>query len=259
MRRNAESTPRLPARERWQQVGAACGGSSPDVESVGWLEALSDTGLEREEAMEHLHALLLRAARFEVARRHRIADGDLGELDKLAVQAGDDALVTIMRQLHTYKGDSRFTTWACKFAVVDAAAKSRRRSWQGRRIPVDADGWTRVLAEDRRASPDGHADTSELVGAARHAIAQVLSPSQRAVLVAIALNGVPIDVLAERLGTTRSALYETLHDARRRLRARLAEDGLALELPRHVQTTSAVVARTSPAGLASWSGTPRRN
>jgi RNA polymerase sigma-70 factor, ECF subfamily len=198
----------------------------PDEQSADWLEALSGTGRERDAAMEDLRALLLSAARFEVARRHRIAEGDLGELDKLAVQAADDALVTIMRRLHTYRGGSRFTTWACKFALLDAAAESRRRSWQGRKIPTDADGWTRLLAEDRRASRDGHADSPELVRAARDAIAEVLSPRQRAVLVAIALNGVPIDVLAERHGTTRSALYEILHDARGTLRARLAEDGL---------------------------------
>jgi RNA polymerase sigma-70 factor (ECF subfamily) len=199
---------------------------TPDEQSAGWLEALSGTGREREAAMEDLRALLLSAARFEVARRHRIAEGDLGELDKLAVQAGDDALVTIMRRLHTYRGDSCFTTWACKFALLDAAARSRRRSWLGRKLPTDADGWTRLLAEEGRASRDGHADGSELVDAVRDAIAEVLSPRQRAVLVAIALNGVPIDVLAERYGTTRGALYVTLHDARRRLRARLAEDGL---------------------------------
>ena len=62
--------------------------------------------------------------------------------------------------------------------------------------------------------------------AVRDAIAEALTPQQRAVLVAIALNGVPIDVLAERLGTTRGALYKTLHDARRKLRARLGERGL---------------------------------
>jgi RNA polymerase sigma-70 factor (ECF subfamily) len=45
------------------------------------------------------------------------------------------------------------------------------------------------------------------------------------VLVAITINGVPIDVLAERLNTTRGALYKTLHDARKKLRAELITNG----------------------------------
>ena len=183
----------------------------------------------REAAVERLHALLLRVARFEVARRQRSVgvSGSPGDLDDLAMHAADDALVAILSKLRTYRGDSRFTTWAYKFALLEAAVKVRRRPWHGREVPLEDDGWARWL-DDRRASPDGQAEASELIDAVRDAIDEVLSPHQRAVLVAITLNDVPIDVLAERRGTTRGALYKTLHDARRRLRARLAEDGLAL-------------------------------
>jgi RNA polymerase sigma-70 factor, ECF subfamily len=198
----------------------------PDVESLRWVRALSGTGSEREAAVERLHALLLRAARFEVNRRRRAVErGGSADVDDLAMQAADDALVAIMRKLHTYRGDSRFTTWAYKFALLEAGVKVRRRPWQGRELPLEADGWARLL-DDRRASPDGQAEASELLHAVRDAIAEVLTPHQRAVLVAITLNDVPIDVLAERRGTTRGALYKTLHDARRKLRARLAKDGL---------------------------------
>jgi RNA polymerase sigma-70 factor, ECF subfamily len=172
----------------------------------------------------------LRAARFEAARRQRAAgvSWGAGDLDDLAVHAADDALVAILSKLHTYRGDSRFTTWAYKFALHEAAAKVRRRPWHGREVPLEVDGWAR-LRDDSRASPDSQAEASELFDALRDAIAEVLTPHQRAVLVAITLNDVPIDVLAERRGTTRSAVYETLHDARRKLRARLAMDGLSIE------------------------------
>ena len=153
--------------------------------------------------------------------------GSVG-LDDLAVQAADDALLAILAKLHTYRGNSRFTTWAYKFALLEAAVKVRRRPWHGRELPLEADGWAQVL-EDRRESPAGQAEASELIDAVRDAIAEVLTPHQRAVLVAITLNDVPIDVLAERRNTTRGALYKTLHDARRKLRKRLAEDGLALD------------------------------
>ena len=106
--------------------------------------------------------------------------------------------------------------------------KVRRRPWHGRELPLEADGWAQVL-EDRRGSPAGQAEASELIDAVRHAITEVLTPHQRAVLVAITLNDVPIAVLVERRSTTRGAHYKTLHDARRKLRKRLAEDGLALD------------------------------
>jgi RNA polymerase sigma-70 factor, ECF subfamily len=214
-----------------------------DVESLRWLRALSGSGCVREDAAARLHALLLRAARFEVMRRRpALGGGRESELNDLATQAADDALVAILRKLHTYRGDSRFTTWAHKFALLEAAAKVRRRAWQGREIPLEADAWAR-LVDDRPASPDVRAEASELINAVRDAIAEVLTPHQRAVLVALTLNDVPIDVLAERRGTTRGALYKTLHDARHKLRARLAKDGLAIEPSHQARTTSATRAR----------------
>jgi RNA polymerase sigma-70 factor (ECF subfamily) len=195
-----------------------------DVESRGWLEALSGTGRRHDEAVEALHELLLRAARFEVARR---GGGRSGDLDDLATQAADDALMAVMRKLHTYRGESRFTTWAYKFALLEAAVKVRRRAWHGREVPLEAEGWARLA--DRRHSPDADAESSELIAAVCDGIAGALTPHQRTVLVALTLDDIPIDVLADRLGTTRGALYKTLHDARRKLRARLSQDGLALE------------------------------
>jgi RNA polymerase sigma-70 factor, ECF subfamily len=202
---------------------------SLDAESLAWLRALSASGSEREDAAERLHALLVRAARFEVARRGSVGrrGGDASDLDDLAVHAADDALVAIMRKLHTYRGDGRFTTWAYKFVLLEAAVTVRKHQWHDQEITLDARGWERVI-DDRRASPDVQAEAFELLGAVRDAIAEVLTDHQRAVLVALALNDVPIDALAERRATTRGALYKTLHDARRKLRARLAEDGLAI-------------------------------
>jgi RNA polymerase sigma-70 factor, ECF subfamily len=205
-------------------------GHALDRESRDWLKSLSATGLMRDVAVERLHSLLLRAARFEVAHRQRAIGVGTGssDLDDLAMHAADDALVIVLRKLHTYRGDSRFTTWAYKFALLEAAVKVRRRPWHGREVPLEADGWPQSL-DDRRASPAGQTEVFELIGAVRDAIAEVLTPQQRSVLVAIALNDVPIDVLAERRATTRGALYKTLHDARRKLRARLAEDGLEVD------------------------------
>ena len=196
---------------------------APDVESLSWVGSLSGTGPRREEAVRRLHELLVRAARAEVARRAGAGAGSR-ELDDLAVQAANDALMAVLAKLHTYRGDSRFTTWAYKFALLEAATRLRRRSWHGRELPLEADGWAR-LSDERMTSPATHAETSELIDAVCDGIG-ALTPHQRSVLIALTLNDVPIDVLAERRHTTRGALYKTLHDARRKLRARLAEDGL---------------------------------
>jgi RNA polymerase sigma-70 factor (ECF subfamily) len=195
-----------------------------DAESADWLHALDAAGPEHDAAVERLHALLLRAAVTEVGRRRATAPAAVGDLDDLANQAADDALMAVIKKLHTYRGDSRFTTWAYKFALLEAAAAMRRRPWHGRELPLEADGWARF--PDGRTSPPGQAEASELIDAIRDAITEVLTPHQRDVLVALTLNDVPIDVLAERRDTTRNALYKTLHDGRRKLRARLAEDGL---------------------------------
>jgi RNA polymerase sigma-70 factor (ECF subfamily) len=204
-------------------------GHAPDHDSNVWVRRLSAHGREHESAVEDLHALLLRAARFEMGRRGlpaRVAGS--ADLDDLALQAADDALVAILAKLHTYRGNSRFTTWAYKFALLEAAVKIRRRPWHGRELPLEADDWVELLDEGR-ASPAGHAEASELIHAVRDAIADALTPHQRDVLVAITLNDVPIDVLAERRSTTRGALYKTLHDARRKLRKHLQDCGLSLE------------------------------
>jgi RNA polymerase sigma-70 factor, ECF subfamily len=199
-----------------------------DAESREWLRSLRAPDAQREKAIARLHALLLRAARFEVARRRPMLPHLRGDdLDDIANQAADDALMSVLRRLDDFRGASRFTTWAYKFALLEAAVKLRKRAWQGREVPLEPESWS--LLSSAGIEPDAEAEQGEVLLALQSAIAEVLTPHQRRVLVALALNGVPIDVLAERLNTTRGALYKTLHDARRKLRQHLHERGLALE------------------------------
>ena len=199
----------------------------PGTVSQAWVARLSCTGAERDAAVAELHDLLLRTARFEISRR-RGAFPQLGgaDLDDLAWQSADDALMSILRRLGDFRGDSRFTTWACKFAIVEAGAKVRRHAWHGREIPLTPALWPTVA--DDAPSPHQHAEAQDLLAALREEVAR-LTARQRQVFVAIALNDVPIDVLAERLNTTRGALYKTLHDTRRKLRTALAARGLGTE------------------------------
>jgi RNA polymerase sigma-70 factor (ECF subfamily) len=198
---------------------------SLDHDSREWLLSLRTSGATRDEAIARLHALLLQAASFEVARRRQSLPHLRDALDEIALEAADDALVSVLARLDYFRADSRFTTWAYKFALLEAAVKLRKRAWQGREVPLDPEGWGVFASAD--PEPAAEAEQSELLSTLHEAIADVLTPHQRRVLVALALNGVPIDVLADRLNTSRGALYKTLHDARRKLRAHLAEHGLA--------------------------------
>jgi RNA polymerase sigma-70 factor, ECF subfamily len=208
--------------------GAPASAAVLDDESRKWVGDLRSDGAAKAEALSALHALLVRAARFEVARRrpglpHLRGD----ELEEVALEAADDALMSVLRRLDDFRGASRFTTWVYKFALLEAAVKLRKRAWQGREVPLEQEGWE-IFSSDA-LEPDAQAEQRELLATLQEAIRDVLTPHQRRVLVALALNGVPIDVLADRLDTTRGALYKTLHDARRKLRAHLDESGLSLE------------------------------
>jgi RNA polymerase sigma-70 factor (ECF subfamily) len=210
------------------QVAARAPTALLDAESREWLRCLHADGATKDDAIARLHALLLRAARFEVARRRPMLPHLRGdELDDIATEAANDALMSVLKRLDDFRGASRFTTWVYKFALLEAAVKLRKRSWQGREVPLEPESWS--LFASAGLEPDAELEQSELLSTLQRAIADVLTPHQRRVLVALALNGVPIDVLAERLNTTRGALYKTLHDARRKLRTHLRESDLTLD------------------------------
>jgi RNA polymerase sigma-70 factor, ECF subfamily len=199
-----------------------------DPDSRRWLERLGAAGPEREAAIGELRELLLRTASFEVSRRcARLPHVRGGDQQDIAQQSADDALVAILGKLDDFRGESRFTTWAYKFALYEAAANVRKRAWQGRELPLEAEAWPDVT--DAGPAPHREAETNQLLAAIREEIQSSLSAHQREVLIALAMNEVPIDVLAERLNTTRGALYKALHDARKSLRAALLERGLSVE------------------------------
>jgi RNA polymerase sigma-70 factor (ECF subfamily) len=198
-----------------------------DEESRQWLDELRSDGAVRDQATARLHDVLLGAARFEVARRRSTLPHLRGnELDDIAHEAAADALMSVLARLEDFRGASRFTTWAYKFALLEAAVKLRKRAWQGREVPLEPETWS--LFSSGMLGPDAEVEQNELVAALQNGITEVLTPHQRRVLVALAVNSVPIDVLADRLSTTRGALYKTLHDARVKLHGHLEAQGLAV-------------------------------
>ena len=196
---------------------------APALPLADWYLDLRPGSSRREEAAGELRDLLLRASRFEVFRRRgMLPQLSSGELDELADEAASDAAMSVLRRLDDFRGESRFETWAYKFALLEAAVKVRRRAWRDREVMLDPEGWERFPA--LMPGPDADAEQAALLECVRDGI-EALTPHQREVLVAVVLDGVPIDVLAERLGSNRNALYKTIHDARARLRAYVAAAG----------------------------------
>jgi RNA polymerase sigma-70 factor, ECF subfamily len=197
-----------------------------DPESRGWIEALRGPGVERSLALERLHDLLRRAAYAEAARRrHLYPEIDGVELDDICRQAAADAVVAVTAKLDGYRGASRFTTWAYGFAVLEVSVKLRRPAWRGRSIPTADDDATWDRLAGGAGAAQARVESGELLAALRRAVAEELSPRQREVFVAVALNDVEIDVVAGQLESTRGAVYKVLHDARRKLRLRLEREG----------------------------------
>ena len=195
-----------------------------DPDSASWLQWLADTGPRRESALAELHAMLVRAARREVARRgpHQQITGP--ELEDLAYQAAGDALLAITRKIGQFRGESRFTTWAYKFVVFEVSAKIGRHFWRNPAGSLDAEDWDR-LPDRFGFDPARESEWRDPLAALRRAVDTELTPRQREVFVAVALNGVPPDALAIKLGSNRNALYKMIFDARRKLRAALVANG----------------------------------
>ena len=204
-------------------------GSMPDrldPESRGWVQGLRRSGAERDVAVERLHELLLRGAHSEAARRRHLYPEIAGaELDDMCRQAADDAVVAVTRKLDSYRGASRFTTWAYGFVVLEVSVKLRRHAWRGGTIPTADDDatWDRLAV--RGTAAQARVESAQLLRALRLAVQEELSPRQREVFVAVALNDVQIDVVAGQLDSSRGAVYKVLHDARRKLRVRLEREG----------------------------------
>jgi len=181
-------------------------------------------GAVREQALARLHELLLRVARSELHRRSGQHPITGPELDDLAHQAAADALLAITGKLSGFRGESRFTTWAYKFVIFEVSTKLGRHFWRRPTVALEAEDWDR-LPDRFGMDPADHTQGRALVDAVHRAVDEHLTDRQRQVFVAIVLQGVPLDALVIQLASNRNAIYKTLFDARRKLRAALAAKG----------------------------------
>ena len=190
-----------------------------------WIAALSQSGPERDAALEDLRVLLVRGLGYALSDRSNVRPSDLEDF-------AQDALLKILAGLDTFRGESRFTTWAHKIAVRVAFTELRRRRWRD----VSLDGLRESKKSDADFIPDNLADPSAgpeqqamqriVLSLLRRLIREELTDRQRQAMQAV-LRGMPLQEIAERMGTNRNALYKLLHDARRRLQQRMLDEGLS--------------------------------
>lgn len=200
-----------------------------------WLHDLNANGEKQEAAITDLRDLLLRATLYFFNRNL----GDFGEMtrDKILQCAEDcaqDALIAVLNHLSDFRGDSKFTTWAYKFAINTALMTARRESWKGKSLDdLSSLDHKRLLDSngDRSSwlTPDQSALQDEIRHIFREVIEQDLTEKQRQVLIMMVFNEVPMDEVVQRLSTNRNAIYKMLHDARRRLKSSLLARGFEVE------------------------------
>lgn len=195
-----------------------------DRESAEWLCDLRGNGGAREQSIARLHALLLRVARGVASRRRdTLPDRAMEDVDDICIQAVNDAVMAVLAKLDTYRGAARFTTWACKFAIVETSSRLRRHAWRQRKVELDDRIWDRLA--DAAPPILQRIENDQLTVALHRAIEAHLTEKQRLIFQSVTMHDVPIDVLAERMQSSRGAIYKTLHDARGKLRRALIEAG----------------------------------
>jgi RNA polymerase sigma-70 factor (ECF subfamily) len=195
-----------------------------DIDSSSWLTALDGAGTNRDAALARLHEMLLRAAFHEAYRRGPTFRISGSELNDIAHQAANDAMISLLGKLDTFRGESRFTTWAYRFVALEVISKLSRHFWRRPSVSLDVGDWERLPAR-LATDPLVHTQQRELVAALRRAVNETLTEHQRHFFVAIVVNGVSIDAMASRSGSNRGAIYKTVFDARRKIRAYLTTNG----------------------------------
>jgi len=195
-----------------------------DEESAAWLRRLGAGGGERQAAERELHARLVRIALAEVRRRSARTPVTGPELDDVAHQAADDAMLAILAKLGDFRGESRFITWAYRFVILEVSAKLGRHYWRNPPAVLDAGQWER-LPDRFGIDPQQHAETAGILAEVRRVVDEELTAHQRRVFTAIVVDEIPLDALAALLGLRRNALYKVIFDARRKIRRALTANG----------------------------------
>ncbi len=200
-----------------------------------WLADLTGTPDVQSYALEDLRQRLQRGIFFYLSReRSDLAQLSNQELTQMAEDLAQDATLRVLENLNSFRGDSRFTTWATKIAVRVAISDLRRARYKDFRLDdLTADDellplTSKALLTSSTLTPEEAAERADVLTKIDRALRDALTERQYQALEAVAVRGVPLEVVAERMGTNRNALYKLVHDARRKLRSHLETQGISM-------------------------------
>lgn len=198
--------------------------------NVEWVNELRDAGKIRESALADLRAVI--AASLPYALSGWLSPSD-PQFDALVQDVAQETLLKVIAHLDSFEGRSQFTTWAQKIAVRVALTELRRRRWKDVSLDsmMTAEGEEAMPLAQTNAAPDPAraAEQSEIMAMIQRMIAEELTDKQRAAMVAVRVNEMPIEEVARQMGMERNALYKLLHDGRLRLKKRMEREGLTPE------------------------------
>ena len=192
-----------------------------------WLHELRAGGEKQELALQDLRALIMRGLPYALSGK---LPTDSPEFEALAEEVAQESLLRVLDNLDTFEGRSQFTTWVQKIAVRAALTELRRARWRNVPLPDmmmsdDPDSPSYEVA-DGQPNPEVLLERNEMLQLVNHIIMSELSEKQRSALMMVAMQDMPLDEAAQRMGTNRNALYKLMHDARLHLKRRLEEEGL---------------------------------
>jgi RNA polymerase sigma-70 factor (ECF subfamily) len=195
-----------------------------------WLSDLSDPGPEQEIALGDLRTIIRSGLPYALSKWISPSDP---HFDALAEEVAQDTLLKVLDNLDTFEGRSKFTTWVYKIAVRVALTELRRKRWQDvsleALVETEEGEASMILLADAGVGPEIATEQADLMGRIERIILEELTDKQRTALVAAQVKGMPIEEVAQRMEMTRNALYKLIHDARLRLKKRMAEEGLSPE------------------------------
>jgi RNA polymerase sigma-70 factor (ECF subfamily) len=198
-----------------------------------WLHDLKASGALQEAAIADLRDLLLRAALYFFSRNLGDFRGlSREEITQRAEDCAQDALIAVMNHLSDFRGDSKFSTWAYKFAINMAMMAARRERWKGVSLDElassDESNFFEWVLQDKSdgVAPEQSAMQAEVQRIIQAVIEHDLTEKQRRVLSLMVFNDVPMDEVVRHLGANRNAIYKMLHDARRKLKSGLQAHGI---------------------------------
>ena len=202
-----------------------------------WLADLTGPPAVQEPALQELRERLQRGIFYYLSReRSDLAQLSMQELGQMAEDLAQDAVLRVLENLDSFRGDSRFTTWATKIAVRVAISDLRRARYRDFRLddltaddellPTNA---LNSIPQSNSLTPESAAERADVMAKIEAALKEALTDRQYQALDAVILRGVPLEVVAEKMGTNRNALYKLVHDARRKLRTYLEAQGLSVD------------------------------